>query len=328
MSFDPAKMATLPYPSGFTPWRYETDDDARQMAAPDYFNIAAGWLRRGDMIFSSSPTSKETRLFLVTSVTEAQVTVAPLDADVTSVFGRTGAVTAADGDYSAAQVGAPPLEREIAAGGSLTGGGNLSANRTLSLVGDAINPGSSKYYGTNAAGAKGFHGLPAAGVTSVFGRNGAVVAQNGDYNAGQVGAVGKAEKGAANGVATLDGSAKLVAAQLPSHSHPLTDVIGLQAALDAKASIREAMVAAYMVAASDVGRSESVVIGKAVAAITLTLTTERHLSETQRDQSRHCAPDDRGRVRPNHQGRHRRASAGDQPPRPLLHMPRPRSGGQ
>jgi hypothetical protein len=54
--------------------------------------------------------------------------------------------------------------------GSLTGGGNLSTDRTLSLVNDNASPGNSKYYGTNASGTKGFFDLPSGGsgtVTSV-----------------------------------------------------------------------------------------------------------------------------------------------------------------
>ena len=44
---------------------------------------------------------------------------------------------------------------------SLTGGGNLTADRTLSLVNDAASPGTSQYYGTNGSGTKGFFALPA-----------------------------------------------------------------------------------------------------------------------------------------------------------------------
>lgn len=55
-----------------------------------------------------------------------------------------------------------PAARSIATTGSLTGGGDLGANRSLSLSGDETSPGNSKYYGTNAAGGKGFHALPAA----------------------------------------------------------------------------------------------------------------------------------------------------------------------
>jgi len=54
--------------------------------------------------------------------------------------------------------------------GSLTGGGNLSSSRTLSLVNDNASPGNLKYYGTNNSGTKGFFDLPSGGsgtVTSV-----------------------------------------------------------------------------------------------------------------------------------------------------------------
>lgn len=40
--------------------------------------------------------------------------------------------------------------------GSITGGGNLTADRSFSLVNDVTSPGNSYYYGTNAVGTKGF----------------------------------------------------------------------------------------------------------------------------------------------------------------------------
>ncbi|OGL22560.1 hypothetical protein A2707_04555 [Candidatus Saccharibacteria bacterium RIFCSPHIGHO2_01_FULL_45_15] len=49
---------------------------------------------------------------------------------------------------------------QIATSGSLTGGGDLSATRTLSLSGDSATPGNSRYYGTNDSGTKGFFALP------------------------------------------------------------------------------------------------------------------------------------------------------------------------
>ena len=53
-------------------------------------------------------------------------------------------------------------------------------------------------------------------VTSIFGRAGTVTAQNGDYTVSQVtGAEAVANKGAANGYASLDGATRLPAAQLP-----------------------------------------------------------------------------------------------------------------
>jgi len=50
--------------------------------------------------------------------------------------------------------------RQVATTHSLTGGGALTADRTLSLSGDEANPGNSKYYGTDGSGTKGFHAIP------------------------------------------------------------------------------------------------------------------------------------------------------------------------
>lgn len=49
---------------------------------------------------------------------------------------------------------------------SLTGGGNLTADRTLSLVNDAATPGNDKYYGTNGSGTRGYFDLPAGSAPS------------------------------------------------------------------------------------------------------------------------------------------------------------------
>lgn len=50
---------------------------------------------------------------------------------VVSVNGKTGVVT-----ITAADVGAPPVGRQLVAGAGLTGGGDLSADRTFNVVGD------------------------------------------------------------------------------------------------------------------------------------------------------------------------------------------------
>lgn len=68
---------------------------------------------------------------------------------------------------------------------SLTGGGDLTANRTISLVGDAATPGNSRYYGTDGAGAKGFHPLPAGDPT--MGGDLTGTASNAQIAAGAVG---------------------------------------------------------------------------------------------------------------------------------------------
>jgi hypothetical protein len=85
-------------------------------------------------------------------------------APVTSVFGRTGAITAQSGDYSAFYA---PLSRTITGAKSLTGGGDLSVNRTLELVGDLVSPGNSMLYGTNELGVRGWYAQPNGTVTSV-----------------------------------------------------------------------------------------------------------------------------------------------------------------
>ena len=54
----------------------------------------------------------------------------------------------------------------ITGANSVTGGGDLSANRTLSLVGDVASPGNSMYYGTNGSGAKGYYSVPSAAVAA------------------------------------------------------------------------------------------------------------------------------------------------------------------
>lgn len=49
---------------------------------------------------------------------------------------------------------------------SISGGGDLSANRTFALVNDVTAPGNSKYYGTDTTGTRGYFDLP-SGVTSL-----------------------------------------------------------------------------------------------------------------------------------------------------------------
>ena len=80
-----------------------------------------------------------------------------LDSRAAAAHGHsTGDISGLD----AALAAKAPAARSIATTGSLTGGGDLSANRSLSLSGDETSPGNGKYYGTNAGGVKGFHPLP------------------------------------------------------------------------------------------------------------------------------------------------------------------------
>ena len=77
--------------------------------------------------------------------------------------------TVATGKYLDATLNwtAPPggvsSTRQILTAGSLTGGGDLSIDRTLQLSGDSASPGNTKLYGTNASGVKGWYTQPASG---------------------------------------------------------------------------------------------------------------------------------------------------------------------
>lgn len=53
---------------------------------------------------------------------------------------------------------------------SIVGGGDLSADRQLTLINDVNRPGPSKYYGTNSESVKGWHDLPNAALTSLLNR--------------------------------------------------------------------------------------------------------------------------------------------------------------
>ncbi|MES2598604.1 MAG: hypothetical protein V4662_24935 [Verrucomicrobiota bacterium] len=68
---------------------------------------------------------------------------------VTSVNGQSGVIV-----LGYANVGAPPATRLIASQSSITGGGTLEANRTLSLVNDTPNPGPYQMYGTTLGGSR------------------------------------------------------------------------------------------------------------------------------------------------------------------------------
>lgn len=58
--------------------------------------------------------------------------------------------------------------RYVYSSGSLTGGGNLGSDRTLSLVNDNATPGNSMLYGTNSSGVKGWYSQPSGGSGMVY----------------------------------------------------------------------------------------------------------------------------------------------------------------
>jgi hypothetical protein len=141
---------------------------------------------------------------------------------VSSVFGRTGAVVAAIGDYTAANVtnaldstqsyanpawltslawakitGAPATEFPLTFSASLARNVN-----DITLDNDQDTPGNNKVYGTDGTGAKGWR-TELGAVTSVFGRMGVVVAQTGDYSFAQLSGVASQAQGGVPAGGTL-----------------------------------------------------------------------------------------------------------------------------
>ena len=105
---------------------------------------------------------------------------------VTSVFGRSSAVTAQTGDYSFAQIsGTVGVAQLPAAGGDLTGG--LTAPTVVRLQGRPVTstvPSAGQVLAWN--GSQWTPQAQTGGVTSTFGRTGAITAQTGDYSFPQI----------------------------------------------------------------------------------------------------------------------------------------------
>ena len=119
---------------------------------------------------------------------------------VTSIFGRTGAVTAASGDYTVSQIG-----------GTL--GGDLSGSLSSPVVGGLqgrtvanMAPGDQQVLTWSTALNKWQPSTYTPPVTSIFGRTGAVTAQSGDYSLSQIsGSLGAAQMPALTGDVTNSG---------------------------------------------------------------------------------------------------------------------------
>ena len=86
----------------------------------------------------------------------ALTTETTLQVEISTILARIAALEAADG------MGA------VAGRASIVTYGQLATGLTVALVGDSSNPGASHYYGTDAAGNKGFH--PATTTPAVMAR--------------------------------------------------------------------------------------------------------------------------------------------------------------
>ena len=107
-------------------------------------------------------------------------------AGVSTVFGRSGLVTAQTGDYSFPQIGGTILSGQLpAAGGDLSG--SLTAAAVTRIQGQPVGstaPASGQVLSWD--GAKWAASTLTTGISSVFGRSGAITAQTGDYTAAQI----------------------------------------------------------------------------------------------------------------------------------------------
>lgn len=111
---------------------------------------------------------------VATSGSYADLTSKPtIDTLVPSQTGNSGKVLGTDGSVVSwvSQSGGVASTRAINTQFSVTGGGDLSADRTINLVNDSATPGNSKYYGTDGTGTKGWFSLPSGGSESTTASN-------------------------------------------------------------------------------------------------------------------------------------------------------------
>jgi hypothetical protein len=124
----------------------------------------------------------------------AQWTPQTFSGAVSSVFGRTGVVTAQTGDYSFGQLSGTVSSAQLPAGGGDLSGAltNATVARIQGYAISATVPTSGQVL--TWSGAQWAPQAQAGGVTSTFGRSGAVTAQTGDYSFAQIsGTVGSAQ---------------------------------------------------------------------------------------------------------------------------------------
>ena len=148
----------------------------------------SGWLTGATVVkIQSRPVSATTPLTgQVMGWDGAQWTPQTVAGAVTSAFSRTGAVTAQTGDYSFGQISGTVASGQLpSAGGDLSGA--LTNATVAKMQGRAISataPTSGQVL--TWSGTQWTAQAPTGGVTSTFGRTGAVTAQTGDYSFGQI----------------------------------------------------------------------------------------------------------------------------------------------
>ena len=104
-------------------------------------------------------------------------------------------------------VGGVPSTRLINTIHSIQGGGNLTADRTLSLVGDVASPGNNMLYSTNGSGVRGWNTLSILGIGTVTSITFTTPLTGGTItNTGVVGLAGLTTLGSANQIVGVNGA--------------------------------------------------------------------------------------------------------------------------
>jgi hypothetical protein len=120
----------------------------------------------GDAVFIAASIAAALTALGATA-TGALLFTAPSAAAARAVLGATAIgdaiFTAANGAAVVAGIGAVPTTRLVDTTNSLTGGGDLSADRTIQLLNDTPAPGPLKVYGTDAGGARGWQAAGGGG---------------------------------------------------------------------------------------------------------------------------------------------------------------------
>lgn len=140
---------------------------------------------------------------------------------------------------------AVPSSRNVSTSTGLSGGGNLSADRTLSLANTTVTPaayGSATQVGTFTVDAQGR--LTAASNTTVTPAFSSVTGTPTTLSGyGITDAIPSSEKGAANGVATLDANSKITSSQVPAIAITDTFVVANEGAMLALSTAEKGNVA-------------------------------------------------------------------------------------
>jgi hypothetical protein len=190
MAFTPETLCVIAQPIGGVGMRlvsYRSDDSEATITGGGYFVAATGFgLRRGDLLFVSPITGPVDTYVVIVNSVDADGNATGVVAELTDsmpklvydpqgiqddAFDRanhtgtqdvatiTGLGTAATENSSAFA----SSTRAVATQHSLAGGGDLSTDRTLSLVNDTSSPGNNKVYGTDGSGARGWKNDPSGG---------------------------------------------------------------------------------------------------------------------------------------------------------------------